>query len=71
MRVAYQIGKHVGPAVDRNRIRRRLRAAVRVCAVDAAPGAYLIAPSPEIRHLAFPDLVNTVRDCMSHSEMSR
>ena len=44
VRVAYAIGRRVGPAVARNRLRRRLRAAVREIQRDEglAPGAYLI-----------------------------
>ena len=37
VRVAYAIGRPVGPAVVRNRVRRRLRAAVRE--IDASPAA--------------------------------
>ena len=41
-RVAYAIGRRTGSAVDRNRIRRRLRGAVQHCRADLAPGhAYL------------------------------
>lgn len=42
--VAYAIGKPVGPAVVRNRVRRRLRAAV--AELDPTAGTYLIATSP-------------------------
>ncbi|MGH9244923.1 MAG: ribonuclease P protein component [Acidimicrobiales bacterium] len=44
-RVAYAIGRRVGSAVARNRVRRRLRAVVR--GLDLAPGAYLIAAGPD------------------------
>jgi ribonuclease P protein component len=41
-RVAYAISRRSGSAVDRNRIRRRLRGAVQQCRADLAPGhAYL------------------------------
>jgi ribonuclease P protein component len=43
-RVAFAVGRRVGPAVVRNRVRRRLRAAVRE--LDVPPGAYLVAASP-------------------------
>jgi ribonuclease P protein component len=48
-RVAYVVGRRVGGAVERNRVRRRLRAIVREVAVDPglAPGAYLIGASPD------------------------
>jgi ribonuclease P protein component len=48
VRVAYAIGRQVGPAVVRNRLRRRLRAAVREVDVEIGglhPGAYLVSPS--------------------------
>lgn len=49
VRVAYAIGRRVGPAVARNRVRRRLREAVR--ALDRAAGglpagAYLVSVRP-------------------------
>ena len=40
-RVAYAIGRHVGGAVVRNRLRRRLRELARRS--DLAPGAYLVS----------------------------
>lgn len=42
--VAYAIGRPVGTAVARNRLRRRLRAVVDT--VELAPGTYLISASP-------------------------
>ena len=52
--VAYAIGKRVGPAVVRNRLRRRLRAVF----VDAAPapGDYLVACDPDAASVPFSDL---------------
>ncbi len=44
-RVAFAIGKQVGPAVVRNKVRRRLRA---IAAAQALPsGAYLLSVRPE------------------------
>ena len=50
-RVAYAIGRKVGNAVDRNRIRRQLRTIVRDLAPQLRPGMYLIgvAPSAQLR----------------------
>jgi ribonuclease P protein component len=42
---AYAIGRSVGPAVVRNRIRRRLRAAL--AELRPAPGRYLIGVTPD------------------------
>jgi ribonuclease P protein component len=53
-RVAFAIGRPVGPAVVRNRVRRRLRAAVRE--LDVSPGAYLIAAGPDAVELAYSEL---------------
>ena len=50
VRVAYAIGRRVGPAVVRNRLRRQLRAAVREVDRSSgglAPGAYLVSLRPE------------------------
>ncbi|HET6950226.1 MAG TPA: ribonuclease P protein component [Acidimicrobiales bacterium] len=57
-RVAYAIGRKVGPAVVRNRLRRRLRAAVREVdrAGGLAPGAYLISLRPDAAHASYGQL---------------
>jgi ribonuclease P protein component len=50
VRVAYAIGRQVGPAVVRNKLRRRLRAAVRELDRSAGglpTGDYLVALRPE------------------------
>jgi ribonuclease P protein component len=50
VRVAYAVGRKVGPAVVRNRIRRRLRAAVRDLDASSgglATGAYLVSVGSE------------------------
>lgn len=59
IRVAYAIGRKVGPAVVRNRLRRRLRAAVRE--IDRspggmAPGAYLVSLRPEAAQRTYAEL---------------
>ncbi|MBV8296144.1 MAG: ribonuclease P protein component [Acidimicrobiia bacterium] len=41
--VAYAVGRRVGGAVVRNRLRRRLRACVAEVAPSLEPGAYLVA----------------------------
>lgn len=46
-RVAYAIGRAVGGAVVRNRVRRRLRAAVAEIEPQLRPGAYLFGARPE------------------------
>jgi ribonuclease P protein component len=53
-RVAYAVNRAVGGAVDRNRVRRQLRAIVRD--TELAPGAYLVAVSPAAAKLPFDEL---------------
>ncbi|HYF45597.1 MAG TPA: ribonuclease P protein component [Acidimicrobiales bacterium] len=53
-RVAYAIGRGVGTAVTRNRLRRRLRAIV--AARPLAPGTYLVSAGPAAATLADQDL---------------
>lgn len=53
-RVAYAIGKRVGPAVVRNRLRRRLRAVLAELRPPA--GDYLVVCDPDAASLPFSDL---------------
>jgi ribonuclease P protein component len=53
-RVAFAVNRRVGPAVVRNRLRRRLRAAMRE--LDLSGGAYLVAADPEAVRLEFSEL---------------
>jgi ribonuclease P protein component len=59
-RVAYAIGRSVGSAVVRNRLRRRLRAIVRELAGEPSPplrsGAYLISASPAAASQSYEEL---------------
>lgn len=54
-RVAFAVGRRVGPAVARNRVRRQLRAVVAELAAGLEPGAYLVAyrgtPGPPFAEL--------------------
>lgn len=60
--VAFAVGRPVGGAVLRNRLRRRLRAAVRTAAADLRPGvAYLVGASREAADLDFAELSRLVR----------
>src|SRR5688572_11409290 len=54
--VGYAIGKKAGGAVERNRIRRRLRAAVSTATTPLTSGFYLISADPAIADAAFADL---------------
>jgi ribonuclease P protein component len=61
-KVAFAIGRKVGGAVERNRLRRRLRAIASELAPHLRPGAYLIGAAPEAATLAFGDLRTHVSD---------
>jgi ribonuclease P protein component len=54
--VAYAIGRHVGPAVVRNRLRRRLRAIVAEGSHELPPGAYVVRSSSDGADLGFSEL---------------
>lgn len=62
-RVAYAVGRNVGGAVQRNRLRRRLRAVVND--LDLEPGAYLLAAGPKACELGFEELKVTVAKAMT------
>jgi len=64
-RVAYAIGKRVGGAVERNRLRRRLRAIVADVATGVPPGAYLVAAGPEAGGIGFEELKRNVAAAMT------
>lgn len=55
-RVAYAIGRKVGGAVVRNRLRRRMRAIVAELGPELPPGAYLVGTSAEAVELEFGEL---------------
>ena len=55
-RVAYTVGRKVGGAVVRNRVRRRLRAVVREARELLRPGAYLIGAAPEAAPMPYGEL---------------
>jgi ribonuclease P protein component len=55
--VAYAIGRHFGTAVERNRARRRLRAAIALDEALLLPGgAYLVAADRPVMTIPFPTL---------------
>jgi ribonuclease P protein component len=63
-KVAYAVGRRVGNAVKRNRLRRRLRAVVADLAPELRPGAYLLSASPEAVELAFGELRTAVAEAV-------
>jgi ribonuclease P protein component len=54
--VAYAVGRPVGTAVARNRLRRRLRAIVTETASSLPVGAYVVRAGPEALRLNFDEL---------------
>jgi ribonuclease P protein component len=65
--VGYALGRKVGSAVRRNRLRRQLRELVKNHTKDLQPGWYVIGASPKATHMSFDELshdMNTlVRKC--------
>jgi ribonuclease P protein component len=56
-RVAYALGRRFGTAVERNRARRRLRAAIALDQALLLPGgAYLVAAERAVMTITFPTL---------------
>jgi ribonuclease P protein component len=65
-RVAYAVGKRVGPAVTRNRVRRRLRAAVTRHRAQLEPGrAYLLGASPAAAAASYSQLETAVGESLA------
>jgi ribonuclease P protein component len=62
--VAYAIGRRHGGAVARNRLRRRLRAAVQEAGPGLARGAYLVRADPSVAQLPFAELGAAVRSAL-------
>lgn len=64
-RVGYAVGRRVGHAVARNRLRRRLRAAVSEFATELRPGAYLVSVDREACGLSYEELKTKVAQAMA------
>src|SRR5437763_5646825 len=64
-RVAYAIGRRVGGATVRNRIRRRLRTIVGDLRPLLGPGAWLIGAAPEVATLSYDELKRTVAEALA------
>lgn len=61
-RLAFAIGRKVGGAVTRNRLRRQLRAAF--CALQPGAGAYLVGVAPAGGPLSFGELKELLRQAL-------
>lgn len=69
VRMAFAIGRKIGPAVVRNQLRRRLRHIARDLAKGPnavlLPGAYLISTTPGVADLSFQELTYAVVEALS------
>jgi len=54
--VAYAVGKRIGKAVQRNRLKRRLRAALSEIVDGLEPGLYLVRPGASAADMPFEEL---------------
>ena len=70
MRVAYVVGRSTGTAVVRNRVRRRLRAAVRELGDQLGPGTYLFGADKAAVTMPFPALVASVAAAVHEARRS-
>lgn len=61
-RVAFAVGKATGGAVVRNRVRRRLRAALRELLVDGRlpPGTYLLGATAVVAQMPWSELLSSL-----------
>lgn len=62
--VAFAVPRRVGTAVTRNRIRRRLRAAMVELGPEVPRGSYLIGADRGAADISFPALVATLRNLL-------
>jgi ribonuclease P protein component len=73
VRVAYSVGRRVGTAVDRNRVRRRLRAAMRDVDRERgglSSGAYLVVARPEAGNTAYTELKRSLGEACGEAARS-
>jgi ribonuclease P protein component len=74
-RVAFAVGRRVGGAVRRNRVRRQLRAIMRelVARPDTVvgPGTYLLSTRPEVTTLTYQELKKTVEQALAQIPAAR
>jgi len=70
-RLAFAIGKVVGSAVVRNRVRRRLRAIATANADVLAPGSYLIGVRPGVTQCTFEELTEMFRSLFDRQPAER
>ena len=67
-RIGFAVGRRVGGAVERNRLRRRLRAIAAGMASQLEPGAYLIGAAPEAAALSYGELQAIVAEALESAK---
>ena len=67
-RVGFTVGKVLGGAVERNRIKRRMREAVRLSPACEGPLDIVFHPRKSVLDLPFADLFNEVTRCLRLAE---
>ena len=65
--IAFAVSKRCGGAVQRNLIRRRLRAAADQIAAGIPVGAYLIRTEPEVAELSYVEVVHSLREAIGRA----
>ncbi|HEX5615310.1 MAG TPA: ribonuclease P protein component [Acidimicrobiia bacterium] len=71
-RVAYAVGRRVGGAVVRNRVRRRLRAATNAARPALVAGsAYLVSAGPGSAQMPFDEVRSTLSQLFERSRSER
>ncbi|MDQ3573896.1 MAG: ribonuclease P protein component [Actinomycetota bacterium] len=69
VRVAYAVGRRVGGAVRRNRLRRQLRAVMSDHGARLRPGAYLVGAGAGATALSFAELRERVTEALNREKL--